>query len=146
MVNQNEKFREMLKEFGTAMFCSYTGEKAHARPLGIAKIEDDGTVWFITAENSKKLEEISSYPQVLITCQKDRRNYLSLSGLATIDPDKAHIDAVWSESFKVWFPKGKDDPTITLISVKPQEGEYWDERGNLLSTTFFSYGLYQVSN
>ncbi|NJN45166.1 MAG: pyridoxamine 5'-phosphate oxidase family protein [Candidatus Competibacteraceae bacterium] len=38
---------------------------------------------------------------------------------------KIGIRRLW----KVWFPKGQDDPDILLIQVAAQQGEYWDNSG-----------------
>ena len=43
--------------------------------------------------------------------------------------DRAKIDEFWKEVYKVWFPKGKEDPELTLVAVEPSEGEYWDDEG-----------------
>ena len=31
--------------------------------------------------------------------------------------------------FETWFPEGKGDSRVTLICVKAERGEYWDNRG-----------------
>ena len=64
-----------------------------------------------------------------LTAQDGDRAFLTLSGRASLieDPEKVH--EIWDERFKVWFPGGKDDPNIELISVQPESGEYWDTTG-----------------
>ena len=47
-------------------------------------------------------------------------------GVAEVVRDKAVIGDKWSEGVRAWFPDGKDDPSLTLIRVKPVRGEYWD--------------------
>ena len=39
------------------------------------------------------------------------------------------IDRIWSEAWKVWFPKGKTDPSLRIIKVLAEEAEYWDSTG-----------------
>ena len=39
------------------------------------------------------------------------------------------MKAIWKEPYKVWFPKGPDDPEIVLVEVDLMEAEYWDNRG-----------------
>jgi general stress protein 26 len=43
------------------------------------------------------------------------------------DPRK--VEELWREPFRVWFPMGPSDPTIELIVVTPERGEYWDTSG-----------------
>ena len=33
------------------------------------------------------------------------------------------------EAWKLWFPEGKDDPSICLIHFSPEDGEYWNNAG-----------------
>lgn len=55
--------------------------------------------------------------------------YASLSGSATIVRDRDRVRALWSESFRPWFPDGPDQRDLALVRVDPQVGEYWDQRG-----------------
>ena len=54
---------------------------------------------------------------------------MSLTGVARIVKDRALIDRLWTEAWKVWFPKGKDDPSIGLLEVDVSVAEYWDQSG-----------------
>ena len=54
--------------------------------------------------------------------------FLSIYGEATISTDKALIKELWEPIFKTWFTEGEDDPRITVIIVKAQEGYYWDNK------------------
>jgi len=128
--SQNEKFHEMLCDFNTAMLVTHISpQRMHARPMAIAKIEENCDLWFLSAEHTLKVDEVRADPRVLVICQKDRSNYLSLSGTALAVHDRTELDRLWSEPFKVWFPKGKDDPNICLIRVEVERGEYWDNSG-----------------
>jgi general stress protein 26 len=43
--------------------------------------------------------------------------------------DRAEIDRLWSEAWRVWFPGGKTDPSLCLIRLNPRHAEYWDRVG-----------------
>lgn len=123
-----EKLMELLKSFRNAMLVTQSGNKLHARPMALLKVEDNGDIWFISSIDSGKIEDIHTHPNVNVSLQDDRK-YLSISGRATVDRSRAKIDELWTEECKVWFPKGKDDLSIALIHVTPSEGEYWDNQG-----------------
>ena len=97
--------------------------------MAIARVTERCQVWFFTHVDSGKVQETQSDTHVNVVCQKDRDIYLSLSGLAVIHRDRAIIDELWKEPYKVWFPNGKDDPEIALMAVEPMDGEYWDQEG-----------------
>ncbi len=123
-------FHALLTHFHTAMLVTHAGaDRLRARPMAVAKIEDDSRMWFFTDADSAKAHEIETDTRVHIVCQNDRSAYLSLSGRARLVRDRAKVEELWKEPFKVWFPGGKDDPHIALIAVTPEEGEYWDNEG-----------------
>jgi general stress protein 26 len=43
--------------------------------------------------------------------------------------DPALIDRLWKEAWKVWFPRGKSDPSIALLRFDAERGEFWDNSG-----------------
>jgi general stress protein 26 len=125
--------REVVANFDTAMLVtrSLQGEM-RARPLALAAHPEqpgDSRIYFPTSAQSLKVHEIEADPRVSITMQ-DARRFVSLSGHAGITQDRALIDRMWSESWKVWFPNGKDDPLLCLLVVTPTSAEYWDNTGN----------------
>lgn len=127
---QREHLYKLLKQFSTAMLVTHAGlGKLRARPMAIAQIEDDGRVWFITGAESAKSHEIELDTHVHIICQNDRSAYLSLSGRAELVRDRAKVAELWQEPFRLWFPGGREDPSIELIAVRPEEGEFWDNEG-----------------
>jgi general stress protein 26 len=128
--NPRQKFLDLLKRFDTAMLVTHTAAGGlRARPMAIARVEDTCRVWFFTSVASGKVHEIETDTHVNVVCQKERDIYLSLSGIATLRRDRAKIEELWQETYKVWFPGGKDDPELALVSVEPQDGEFWDEEG-----------------
>lgn len=120
---------ELLKHFHTAMLVTHTeGAGLRARPLALAAVHGEGVLYFATSGASPKVAEIERTPEVAVTLQ-DSRRYVSIGGTARLTRDRALIDRLWSEAWKLWFPKGKDDPEICIVEVTPHEAEYWDQSG-----------------
>jgi general stress protein 26 len=127
---QLEKVRELLKSFSTAMLVTRDFQgMLHARPMAVADVTDPCELWFITQKDSAKVDEIESHHGVHVVCQRDHTVYLSLNGKATLVQDRKHIERVWKEPFRIWFPDGKDDPALMLIKVTIERAEYWDNQG-----------------
>ncbi len=129
MKQEKEHLMAMIKKFDTAMLVTKneSGEP-QGRPMGVARAEDDGVVFFSASLNSPKVNEIDNDPSVAIFFQQERA-YVSLYGTAEIVTDRAPIDAMWKEEWRVWFPDGKDSADLCLIKVIPSEGEFWDVSG-----------------
>jgi len=79
-------------------------------------------------QDRKKIAEIDANPAVSVTFQS-RAQFASVHGNAYIVRDRALIEKLWSEAWRIWFPGGKDDPSLCLIRVEAREGEYWDNAG-----------------
>ncbi|MGB3076558.1 MAG: pyridoxamine 5'-phosphate oxidase family protein [Chitinophagales bacterium] len=123
-----EKFRELLKDIHSCMMITTSVEgELNGRPMAATEVEQDGTLWFFTQDNSKKVREISREQKVLLTYASNAKNsYVVINGTAEISEDKEKIRELWNPLFKVWFPDGAEDPNIALVKVRPVKVEYWD--------------------
>jgi general stress protein 26 len=123
-----QNFVEILHKFDRAMLVTHAPEAGfHARPMAIADTDQDGSLWFITGADTAKVDELERDAQVMAIMQSSSK-WLSVVGRAEVRRDKARIDQLWKEAFRVWF-SGKDDPNIVLLRLSPTEAEYWDSSG-----------------
>jgi general stress protein 26 len=126
---KRERLHKLMEGFDTAMLVTRTGiGDLHCRPLAIAQTRDDGVMYFSTALDTAKVKDLQNDPHVCISLQ-DKRRFVSVTGRARIDRDRTLIHRLWSEAWKVWFPKGKDDPSLCILTVEPIEAQYWDVGG-----------------
>lgn len=121
-------FVDILKSFENAMLVTERGSELRARPMAIADRTEDGRVWFITNIESAKLDEMTEKPQVNLAMQQGSR-FLSISGTSRVTRDPQKIDELWNDLQSVWFPKGRNDPTLVLLEIVPTYVEYWDRSG-----------------
>jgi general stress protein 26 len=123
------KLVELLKTFHNGMFVTHGGTgDLHSRPMALAKVEPNGDVWMLSTASSDKTREVKADARAQIVCQSSSA-FVTLTGSASVSRDRAKLDELWSESYKPWFPQGKDDPNLVLIQLRAEEGEWWDERG-----------------
>lgn len=120
---------ELLKEFDESMLVTHVdGTRLEGRPMSVAEVTDTGVIWYCAGIDSGKAAQIAAHPDVAVMMQ-GKTKFVSLSGRAWISRDREQIDRLWKESWKLWFPEGKDDPTLCLIAVQPSEGQWWDNSG-----------------
>jgi general stress protein 26 len=125
----NEHLYSVLKHFRTTMLVSsFPAQAAHARPMTIAELGEDLHIYLVAGADSAKMAEVEQNPRVTLVFQ-DSHRFATLSGSAQLKRDPQLIDRLWSEAWQAWFPKGKSDPEICLIYLKPEQGEYWDSAG-----------------
>lgn len=127
--NPHEHIYDLVKDFRTAMLVTKDAAgKLHARPMSVAELRADADAYFATSIDSPKIAEIEADPEAMITFQ-DGSQFAFISGHARVVRDRALIDRLWSETWRVWFPGGKDDPSLCLLKLEAREGEYWDNSG-----------------
>lgn len=127
--NTEKKLIELIKDFDNAMLVTKTDDgQLDARPMAVADVESDGTLWFITDRTSGKVADLMLSDQVAVTMQSSNK-FVTLTCTAHVVDDRKKLSDVWKEAWKVWFPDGKSDPAITLLKIEPSGGEFWDNSG-----------------
>lgn len=134
-----KKLAELIEDIEFAMLTTRTSDgRLVTRPLGTQEVEFDGDLWFATSVDSGKVAEIREHPQVSVAYASPGKNtYVSVSGRASIVDDRAKIDALWSPPMKIYFPEGKDDPSLRLIRVEAESAEYWDSPGTAIGKMLY---------
>lgn len=128
-----KKMKELIEKAGTCFFCTNikAGMPFPTRPMAVQQVDNEGNIWFLSANDSHKNSELSVDPFVQLLFQgSSYSDFLSLYGMATISEDKAKIKELWNPMLKTWFTEGIDDPRISLIKVDPDGGYYWDTKHN----------------
>ena len=127
-MDRKEHLYDLLKDFDTAMLVTQSGGQMHARPMAVAEMRPDAEAYFFTNRGSPKVSEIADDSSVMLTFQSSRQ-FASIYGRVRITRDRALVERLWKESFKVWFPGGKGDPDLVVLQFDAQTGEYWDNSG-----------------
>jgi general stress protein 26 len=130
------KMAELIKSAQSCFFCtSLQGGKVDARPMNVLQVDEQGNLWFLSADDSHKNQELKTDPAVRLFFQgSPHSDFLHLEGTATVSRDKAKIKELWKFVLKTWFTEGEDDPRITVIKVAPSHGYYWDTKhGNAVA-------------
>ena len=132
-----KKIQEMVEHAENCFFCSTvaTGDSNGDRPMNVREVDDEGNLWFLSASDSRKNQELALDPSVRLYFQGSKHSdFMQLNGQATVTRDRARIKELWSPMVQTWFTEGMDDPRITVIKVTPSEGYYWDTKhGNAVA-------------
>lgn len=126
-----EKIKQIIDK---AESCFFTTAIAVAgscgtRPMGVQKVDEQGNLWFLSANDSHKNQEIAINPDVILHFQGSAHSdFLVLKGQASVSRDQDKIEELWQPIFKTWFTEGEKDPRISVVKVTPTEGYYWDTK------------------
>ena len=136
---QMSKVRDMVEEIRIAMMTTVDDQgNLVSRPMAALQFDEEGNVWFFTQRTSPKVDQIEQNERrvnVAFASASDA-DYVSISGVANEVDDRAKIDELWNPQAKAWFPKGKDDPELTLLKVHTQMAEYWDSNDSTMVRLF----------
>ena len=134
------KFRDLTADIHVAMLTTRRADGLlHSRPMGTRAIEADGALWFFTADDSGKVQEIYHDQMVNVSYTKPGDQvYVSVAGKASLSRDHAKIRELWTPSLKAWFSDGVDDPNLALLRVDIQAIDYWEGPGKIVSLLRFA--------
>jgi len=125
------KVKDLVHRAESCFFCTEasTPGSSHARPMAVQEVDDAGSLWFLSASDSHKNEEVAVDPVVHLYFQASGHSgFLTLTGTASTSRNPARIKELWKPVMKTWFTEGMEDPRITVLRVKPTGGYYWDTK------------------
>ncbi len=132
------KLKSIAEEVDIAMMCTHSMiGHIDSRPMSTAGVDEDGALWFFTDDDSEKLKQIQSEKGLcLCYSQPSKNTYMTVAGHADQVDDENKKKELWSDIMKAWYPKGLDDPQLTLIKVTPHQAEYWDDSNSKMVVFF----------
>ena len=128
------KIWDLIRDVKVAMLTTNGSQgKLRSRPMASQESGFDGDLWFLSRQQSGKVDEIEHGSRVSLTyVNNDRHAYVALSGTADLTKNRERIQQLWKPIDAAWFPQGEDDPDIIAIKVTIEEAEYWEAPGNTL--------------
>jgi general stress protein 26 len=122
------KIGSLIKDHAIVMLVTTARDGSlESRPMAVHIKEFDGTIWFLTPQNSGKIYEIADDSHVtLVFSDPSNAKYVSAKGRAQVSYERAKIHELWNPMYKAWFPDGENDPNIAVLRVDITEAEYWE--------------------
>jgi general stress protein 26 len=140
---QQELWEKLDKVRPTMMTTVDEDGSLRSRPMWTQGDTFDGTLWFFSADDAPKAEELARNPQVgLSYAAPDKDLYVSVSGRAEVVHDREKIEELWNPFAEAWFPEGTDDPHLALLKVEVDHAQYWqDKKPKILQLAEIAIGL-----
>ncbi|WP_034691174.1 pyridoxamine 5'-phosphate oxidase family protein [Kaistella palustris] len=125
-----KKIKDLAEEARTCFFSTKIGKDTHSVPMTLQEVDENGILWFISSSESEHNRNIQEDVQVqLYFMNGSSYEYVFIKGNASISKDRELIEKYWSDFANAWFD-GKDDPRVTVIGVKAQDGYYYETKDN----------------
>jgi general stress protein 26 len=128
-----DKFYAQVEDIHTCMMVTRR-QDGHLRSRAMAnqKRAAGADLWFVTAEDSAKLADLTHDPHINLSYYNDsNKEWVSVSGIATISRDRGIIRELYAPDWKMWFAEEgdprhgtPDDPRMVLIGVTVHAAEF----------------------
>lgn len=122
-------FSELADRFTTGMLITHgpTGE-LKGRPMTVARVDEDGTMWFVTSRDSDLVDELLGTERAAVSLQSTTL-YLHAYGRTRVFLDEPHAREAWNPTMKAWFPEGVESSDLAVVQLEPTSADWWDIRG-----------------
>ena len=132
MADDADRVWELMTSISICMLTTHDGELIRSRPMGAFVRREEDAVYFLTDARRHKDEEILQNPNVCLAFA-DGQRFASVTGRATVSRDGGMIRELWSTPAKAWWDN-PDDPNIRLLTVTPNDAEFWEGPGKVVGT------------
>jgi general stress protein 26 len=123
-----------MGKISVCMLASWDGRELTSRPMHAHVERDENAIYFLTDSRHHKDEDLRKFPKVCLAfSDPSNQNFVSLSGPAVVSADRGKIRDLWSTWAKAWWDS-PDDPNVRVLKVIPEQAQYWDGPGKVVST------------
>ena len=140
-----DELYQLIDKMEIAMMTTRSPEgRLVTRPMDTQKQEKDADLWFVTDISADKIDDIKHDPNVnLGYYDSGTREWVSVSGTATVTQDRAKIHELYKPDWRAWFGDeggakdgGPDDPRLALIFVDTETVHYMKAKHSKPVTLF----------
>lgn len=140
-----DELYELIEEMDIAMMTTRRSDgMLFSRPMATQAQGPTADLWFVTLIDTGKVEQIQDDPNVSINYyNSNTREWVSVSGKATLSQDREKIRELYSPDWKLWFSDeggnkdgGPDDPRLALIFVDAYVVNYMKNKHSQPRTLF----------
>jgi len=100
-----DELYDLVDGIETAMFVTQRDDgQLVSRPMATQKRNPIADLWFVTDIESNKIDELDQHPSVNLSYFSTKtKEWVSVSGTATMSNDRATIRDLYEPDWKMWF-------------------------------------------
>ena len=131
-MSDTDRVWDLMEKISICMLTTHDGEQIRSRPMAAFVRRGEDAIYFLGDAHHHKDEEIAENPHVGLAFA-DGQKFVSVTGHASVSRNIAKIKELWSPMVKAWW-NSPDDPNIRLLTVTPDDAEFWDGPGKIIGT------------
>jgi general stress protein 26 len=126
--DDNQKIGQIIGSIQIGMLTTgLANGELRSRPMLCVDFDFD-SLWFLIKESQPVLAESMGNRVVNVTFASPEKGiYASVTGLAQLVEDEKMVQKLWRPEMKAWFPRGLEEPGLTLLRVDIDHAEAWDD-------------------
>lgn len=131
MHDDAEHVWDIIEDIHAALLITKDGDKIDVRPMATTIQRKERRIYILANAGEDSDREIQETQDVVLAFQKGA-TYVTVYGAATASNDRAKIGEIWNAFDKAWWD-GPNDPKIRLLTVVPDQAEYWESPGKVFA-------------
>ncbi len=131
MRDDAEHVWDIIEDSHAALLITKDGGKIDVRPMATTIRRQDRRIYILANAGEDSDQEIQAARDVVLAFQKGA-TYVMVYGAATASNDRSKIREIWNVFDKAWWD-GPDDSKIRLLTVVPDQAEYWESPGKVVT-------------
>ena len=126
--DDNQKIGQIIGSIQIGMLTTgLANGELRSRPMLCADFDFD-SLWFLIKESQPVLAESMGNRVANVTFASPEKGiYASVTGLAQLVEDEKMVQKLWRPEMKAWFPRGLEEPGLTLLRIDIDHAEAWDD-------------------
>jgi general stress protein 26 len=98
----------------------------HFQPMATFTDEATSTIYFFTRRDTDLARDTGSGQQAMLVIQsKDREVQACIGGQLSAGRDRAVVNRFWNPVVAAWYPEGKEDPNLCVLTFRPDDAQVW---------------------
>jgi general stress protein 26 len=132
-----KKLLSIIREMRTGILVTHAGSQLKGRPIQIADISEDGTVWIYANEYSDCLKEITENNEVFLSFSEPGTDVYAVISARAYDEDNVEkIKSMKNPNMRLMRPAGGTAKNMMVLRAEPVEAEFWDGRSGRIVILF----------
>ncbi len=128
-----EKLWRLVGDIGTGMLVTEDEGGLRGRPMTATVRAELNELHMLTRRSSHKAVELEQDARAcMVFSDKEKGEYVSLTGAARISRDRDAIEALWGPYAKAWFEEGPEGEDVAMVRFRAVRAEYWDTTTSML--------------
>ena len=125
-----EQFYEVVEDIHAGML-GVEGSGLQLQPMAPQVDRAQKTIWFFTKTDAKLTQAVTPGARArFVVIGSDHDYHACVSGPIEQRKDPDIIERFWNPIVGAWFEGGKEDPALTLLALRLEDGEAWVSTGS----------------